>query len=117
MLGRKNSLAGRDRELPVQEELDAHTFPTNVGVVGDAWGILAPTNSFALLSTRPFKKKPLPRPSNLGTKNTPKTRPWYTLSKKKKSSTPPKMNPKIEKKIRDFFFEKKIDFFKTFFLC
>ena len=54
MLGRKNSLAGRDRELPVQEEVDAHTFPTNVGVVGDAWGILAPTNSFALLSTRPF---------------------------------------------------------------
>ena len=65
-LGRKNSVAGRDRELPVQEELDAHTFPTNVRVVGDAWGILAATNSFALLSTRPFKKKPLPRPSNLG---------------------------------------------------
>ena len=66
MLGRKNSLACRDRELPIEEELDGHTFPTNAGVVGDAWGILAPTNSFALLSTRAFSKKAPPRPSNLG---------------------------------------------------
>ena len=66
MLGRKNSLACRDRELPVQERLDGHTLPTNGRWVGDAWGILASANSFALLSTTPFSKKALPRSSNFG---------------------------------------------------